>query len=195
MSAGTLGSSLLSAETDIVNTGLGVHSAVHFQNPANGDPSPLVINGIPHIVGQANEPLLTDNIGFEGDFRNGQSGLGGNLELLLSGIAGANNLTLNISGLTIGTDYLFQAYWEAWPTEVIDFTAEGDTIQITDQNATLITYEFTATDTVLNILVEGVVEVDSNEWLSGYSLQVVPEPGSLALIGLGGLLVLRRRRG
>lgn len=90
-------------------------------------------------------------------------------------IPGANNLTLNINGLVIGKEYLFQGYWEGWPTEQLDFTAEGTTINVADQNATLITFRFTATDDTLNISLNKTVAVDGNEWLSGYSLQEVPD--------------------
>lgn len=179
VSAQSLTSKLLDEEADIINTGGAVYSAVHFQNPAAGDPSPLIVNGIPHTVGSASDANLTTGGSgpFEGDFRNGQSGLGGNLETLLSGIRGANNLSLNISGLSIGTDYLFQAYWEGWPGEVLEFTAEGTTISVTDQNASLITFRFTATDDTLNISLNKTpgTPVDNNEWLSGYSLQEVPD--------------------
>jgi hypothetical protein len=168
----SLTSSLLDGESDIINTGGALISAANFGEAA------VTINGIQHGAGSASGAGLTTNKTFEGDFRNGQSGLGGKLETLLSGIAGANNLTLALSGLTVGTEYLFQAYWEGWPGEKLDFTAEGQTINITDQNATLITYRFTATDGTLNISLNKTqtgTPADGNEWLSGYSLQVVPD--------------------
>jgi hypothetical protein len=172
VSAQSLTSKLLDEETDIINTGGALISAANFGEAA------VTINGILHGAGSASGANLT--IGgtsalFEGDFRNGQSGLGGNLEILLSGIAGRNSMTLAISGLVIGKEYLFQGYWEGWPTEQLDFTAEGTTINVTDQNATLITFRFTATDDTLNISLNKTVAVDGNEWLSGYSLQEVPD--------------------
>ena len=36
---------------------------------------------------------------------------------------------------------------------------------------------------------------DDRTWYDGVSYEAVPEPGSLALLGLGGLCVLQRRRG
>lgn len=48
------------------------------------------------------------------------------------------------------------------------------------------------TDLVLNL---GSAGSDAGAWtMSGYTVFTVPEPGSLALLGLGGLCVFRRRR-
>lgn len=208
LSAATIGTSLLDEETDIVNTGGTVISAVHFQNPASGDPDPLVVNGIPHTVGTGSDTNLSINTGFEGDFRNGASGLptdGSDLvQVLLSGIAGANGINMTIAGLTIGEQYLFQAYWEddRGITLVLDF--EGDTLNnvAAEQliagtpGGTLISYQFIATDTEFNALVDrdDALGGDANNWLSGYSLQVVPEPSALLLSAFGAFALLRRRR-
>jgi methionine-rich copper-binding protein CopC len=171
--------SLLDEETDIVNTGGALVSACHFQNPASGDPDPLVVNGIPHTVGKANAANLTENMFFEGDFRNGGSGLpqdGSNiLQVLLSGIAGANPINMSISGLTVGTEYLFQAYWEADLNESLTITLEGDTVNSVpaQKPGGLISYQFTAGDDTLNAFFDRDDGGTANNWLSGYSLQEV----------------------
>lgn len=52
----------------------------------------------------------------------------------------------------------------------------------------------TETDLVLSFVASDR-NATASTGVSGYTLAVVPEPGSLALLGLGGLCVLRRRRG
>lgn len=57
-------------------------------------------------------------------------------------------------------------------------------------------FSFVASSTTTTLTFELANTVDNEE--AGYYLdnvQVVPEPGSLALLGLGGLLIARRRRG
>lgn len=186
--AGVITASLLDEVTDIVNTGGTLVSACHFQNPASGDPSPLVVNGIPHTVGRTNVANLTQNMFFEGDFRNGGSGLpqGGSntVQVLLSGIAGGNPVNLSVSGLTPGHQYLFQAYWEANgtnPQHTLTMTLEGDSLGGVGPQGipggVLISYRFTAGDHTLNAFFDrddGATSGDLNNWLSGYSLQEIP---------------------
>ena len=189
--AGVISVSLFDEPTDLVNTGGPVHSACHFQNPSEGDPSPLVVNGIPHVVGRNTPSNLTQNMGFEGDFRDGASGLPTDgsdvVQVLLSGIAGANGITMSISGLTVGQEYLFQAYWEANgtnPQQSLTMTFENDSLSGVGPQGipggVLISYSFTASDTTLNAFVDrddGATTGDQNNWLSGYSLQEVPTTG------------------
>ena len=40
-----------------------------------------------------------------------------------------------------------------------------------------------------------VIDLDGSEIAQGYAMSVVPEPTTVALLGLGGLVLLRRRRG
>jgi len=177
---------LLDEETDIINTGGALVSAVHFQDPAAGDPDPLIINGIPHTVGSGSEADLTANFGFEGDFRNGASGFpqdGTNIvQVLLSGIAGANGINMEIAGLEVGKTYLFQAYWEVDRNHTLTVTFENDSLAgIEEQQdvgsgilgGTLISHTFTAGDTTYNAFLDRDDDEggDPNNWLSGYSLQ------------------------
>ena len=204
--AATIETSLVNEESDIINTGGTLISAVHFQSPAAGDPSPLVVNGIPHTVGSGSDPKLTDNFTFEGDFRNGETGFvqdGSNIiQVLYSGIAGAPTITMSVSGLTVGKEYLFQAYWETNNLgAVLEATIEGDTRsdlvaladKFTNPGGTVISYQFVAGDDTLNASFNRT-DTATNDWLSGYSLQQVPEPSAALLGALGGFLLIRRRR-
>ncbi len=174
--AGTITTSVLTGETSIVNTGGTLVSAANFGE------AEVNINGLVHGAGSAAGANLTDNFYFEGDYRNNQSGLGGDMETLLSGIAGANPIAMSISGLTVGKKYLYQTYWEANPDQSLVATFEGvDTLGgIADQpSGVVISYAFTAGDDTLDVAVDrddGITTGDLNNWLSGYSLQEVPPP-------------------
>ena len=205
--SGVIIAGLLDEETDIINTGGLVASAVHFQGSGSGDPDPLFVNGIPHTLGSGSDSSLTANIGFEGDFRNGGTGLpqdGSNaVQVLLSGIGGTGTLTLSVADLSPGQTYLFQTYFDRTVGETIEATIEGETLAGIDtfkngsnQGATLISKEFVAD-------VDGVFDAsfvrdspggDGNAWLSGYSIQAIPEPSTSLLGVIAALGLLRRRR-
>ena len=107
---------------------------------------------------------------------------------------------MSISGLTVGREYLYQAYWEGVTGQTLSVTIEGDTLNNVADAAlgVLISYQFTAGDDTLNIFMDrddGITTGDLNNWISGYSLQTtVPEPSTALLGGLGLLALLRRRR-
>ena len=52
---------------------------------------------------------------------------------------------------------------------------------------------WTSTTGTLDLTASAVIAGQAR--VNGFEISVVPEPGSLALLGLGGLCVLRRRRG
>ena len=130
-------------------------------------------------MGSGSDPNLTDNFFFEGDYRNGGSGLpqdGSNIiQVLLSGIAGANPISMAVTGLTAGQKYLFQAYWEADLSESLTITLEGETVNLVQAQkpGVLISYQFTAGDDTLNAAFDRDDGGTANNWLSGYSLQEI----------------------
>ena len=208
LQAGTITtSSLTNNETDIVNLGTAVVSAANFGSGSGGTMS-VDINGINHELASAanngtGADLLTGvaiNSTFDGQYRSGQataSGYTGDMHNLMSGIAGRaapGPIELDISGLTVGQDYLFQGYWEANNfNQTASVTFEGtDTLGGITGDGTLgvlISYEFTASDTILDADLTRTGGTDNIWWL-GYSLQeqtAVPEPTSCALWGMLGL--------
>jgi antitoxin component YwqK of YwqJK toxin-antitoxin module len=153
-------------ESSIVNTGAALVSAVNFGEVE------VTVNSLLHGSETGAGKNLTLNSRFEGALRHNP--LPAPLDTLFRGIAGAPSLNLDISGLEIGTEYLFQAYWEDNAGQIMNVTMEGDTLSgIADQpNGLVISYTFTAGDNTLNTSFTRRDRLD-NTWLSGYSLQKV----------------------
>ncbi len=222
VSAGTITTApLTNNETDILNLGTTVVSAANLGSQAGGN-STVDINGISHPVASASNngngadliPTLTINSSFDGNYRSGQAGTAGytgDMLNLMGGIAGngaPGPISLDISGLTVGTDYLFQGYWEAnnfQQTASVTFEGTDTEAGITGVGGlgTLISYSFTAGDTVLDADLSKTAGSDNIWWL-GYSLQeqpastTVPEPASIAIWAFLGLCLAgygyRRRK-
>ncbi len=196
--AGVITTSLLDGdETDIVNTGFITIDAKNF-----GGTGTRTVNGIVHA--DSNGDL--GPVDFSGPFGNPDSIVfTGDLFELLDGLAGTFDAnepgTFSVGGLTVGTSYLLQVYWLTKDAgRTLDFTAEGDSLigivgTPISASGTLISYAYTALDDTLNVSITGD-GVDSNVFISGYSLQTVPEPSSFLMLGIGaiGLGLVRRRR-
>ncbi len=114
-----------------------------------------------------------------------------------------NNSPITLTGLTIGVEYELQSFFGDNRPSVNNSTMninDGITIQKTSsetaENGAWIIGTFTADATTQDFHSSAGNSV--NNFLSGYQLREissVPEPSSTALIGLGGLaLILRRRK-
>lgn len=117
---------------------------------------------------------------------------------------GATNSLARVSGLDIGTPYEIQiivAVRSNGGNATYDFghstpsgnAAEVYTLEDVPGNpVSIVTGTFIADETSQDIHV--AISTATNFEASAFQLRAVPEPGSLALLGLGGLYVLRRRR-
>lgn len=121
--------------------------------------------------------------------------------------------TVDISGLATGSLYVFYGSFNARPSLSVTLKGAGQSdIVIADAHAagnndSANRSEYYVAE--LDFVTDGVYDTIEFEWLANgvdYSGNgrgagalltgtVIPEPGSLALLGLGGLLIARRRRG
>ncbi len=117
------------------------------------------------------------------------------------GTNASNDLTLDISGLASNT-YKVQYIWSVGGGSTREFivNAEGaalGTFSTSVNGPNLLTEQIAVTDGTLNIRVtEGPNEATTDErrMLTALIISTVPEPSSTALLGLGGLALLLRRR-
>ncbi|MEO0474635.1 MAG: PEP-CTERM sorting domain-containing protein [Planctomycetota bacterium] len=118
---------------------------------------------------------------------------------------GVGNSLARVSGLDIGTEYILQiivAVRSSGGNATYDFghsTPSGNATEVytledvPGNPVSIVTGTFTADATSQDIHV--AISTATNLEASAFQLRAVPEPGSLALFGLGGLLVAHRRRG
>jgi hypothetical protein len=120
------------------------------------------------------------------------------------------DVTIDVNNLDVGTTYKLQLLFnEACCDRGFDVLIEGllevdnfnpGTVQLdrdgTTGDGALITFQFTAADSQLNVLLDSVAGQfpDNNPIINAITLEVVPEPGSAALLGVGAAGLLARRR-
>lgn len=116
---------------------------------------------------------------------------------------GTRELDLALIGLTVGDDYRLQMIFSSDGNRAVDVTSDGVTSALLSYGSPsgpgLVTASFTASSSTQSFVTFLGVGGAGAPQLSGFVLHntavAVPEPSSTALLGLGGIaLMLRRRR-
>ena len=185
-------------------------------NGAGGATATVVVNGVSFLSTPAdasvspvvNSPGTTFDAGTHDPTVDVIVGLANaDADALIDSLAfggGGTNSLARVSGLNIGTEYIIQlivAVRSNGGNATYDFghsTPSGDATEVytledgPGNPVSIVTGTFTADETSQDFHV--AISTATNFEASAYQLRLVPEPGSLALLGLGGLMVLRRRR-
>lgn len=110
-----------------------------------------------------------------------------------------------ITGLTIGNTYTItgdftNVYSQYGDPDVFSFGVYLDGVRkISAKKGTEgvwqnFSFDFTATATTATLLLAGEINDDSSFRVDNVAINAVPEPGTLAALATGGLVLLRRRR-
>lgn len=110
------------------------------------------------------------------------------------------SMIVTIAGLTIGTEYQLITWHHdqnngtagtaAW--NVNGGTSQNATTSSGNNTPTSLTFNFTATGTTATLT--GTLGATGLQPLNGFTLEVVPEPASLGVYLMGGLLLMAQRR-
>jgi len=202
--AGTLTVNNFADGTDAAT---GISSSVTYTHLVDigKDADTANINGVIFDNTLANYTLVDtpNTIGSNGN-NGGAPGSGVNVLLDKFKYAGSPGV-LTVSGLTPGETYRLRLYVSGWNGKAVNFSFD-DTVVPTQVNgldrgagqAAPSSFDYVYTlaggDSDLEVSIAPVESGHTFHWY-GFSNEVVPEPSSLALLCLGGLLIARRRRG
>lgn len=94
----------------------------------------------------------------------------------------------------------FNANQLAWSTDGVNFTDFGSTYAPASSFA-LVSFDLSTVDALdnaptvtLRLTVNGASSVSGNNRFDNIQINAIPTPGTVALLGLGGLIIARRRR-
>lgn len=182
-------------------------SAFNFGADADIASDPTVVNTVSFATYNPGDGSVSGFV-HNGADGSGANGAGDNTTLTLSGVfhtAGTNG-HLQYSGLTIGQQYEVQMVFsdtrgiltpdlmQIWDTATPGGAADFTTADIA--TAQIVTGTFTANASTQDFyLTQSTGVGDFDGYIGAIQLRAVPEPSAAALLGLGGLaLILRRRK-
>lgn len=182
-------SSVTSAtDADVSNSGT-LLEAINFGGSA------VTVNGVAFVDGTTagSSTYLTQNYSGIGTW-SPSPGLGTIDSIFTTDWRQSTLLGLGLQGLTIGQPYEIQVFAYATGgagTRTLTFNDgnPANNIMVTYNTAPIVTGTFTADATTQTM---NWIESTGTNFTSGYQLRLIPEPASLALLGLGGLVMLRR---
>lgn len=182
-----------------VSTNGSLVEAVNFggSTVVNTTVNTVTFTGVDVTAGGA--PTNLTGLGYEdAQDGNGESGIG-DIDVMFDTIgfdSGVGSHNASLAGLIDGQEYEVQFFLSHVNTATRSQSiGDGEGNSIVMQNARpsqAVTGIFTAQGTSQAVTFQNLNA--GSQLLSGYQLRAVPEPGSLALLALSGLLIARRRR-
>ena len=211
---------LASDGSNIINSGV-EHVGVSY---GSGDGDNRIINGVNFKAndgaGNHDNPGWSGWINDRNGSATRYGAAGTALKELTNDIVYGGTLVLGINNLTVGQTYRIQLisydasnYWntpeasiERWQTIAatggtafgFQHTTESPYANIDAVGAALVIGTWTADATEIDFTINGLVgaegNMNDNAIINGFVVQSIPEPATMALLGLGGVATLLRRK-